>query len=62
MHQRTESLEELIRWLKGQFDTGKYTEIHYGIWFELDKTVIPPEYIPIDTVEKDIDAIQNGLK
>ena len=46
MHQRIEPLEELIAWLKEQFDAGKYTEIHYGIWFELDEEVIPPEYIP----------------
>ena len=38
--------EELIDWLKEQFDAGKYTEIHYGIWFELAMEVIPPEYIP----------------
>lgn len=46
MHQRTEPLEELIYWLKDQYDAGKYTEIHYGIWFELDREVIPEEYIP----------------
>ena len=46
MHQRIEPLEELIDWLKEQFDAGKYTEIHYGIWFELAMEVIPPEYIP----------------
>jgi hypothetical protein len=38
--------KELIDWLKKQFDSGKYTEIHYGIWFSLDTEVIPPEYIP----------------
>lgn len=46
MHQRIEPLEELIDWLKEQFDAGKYTEIHYGIWFALDTEVIPPAYIP----------------
>jgi len=46
MHQRTEPLEELADWLQDQFDAGKYTEIHYGIWFELDREVIPKEYIP----------------
>ena len=45
-HPVNKSPEDLITWLQEQYDAGKYTDIHYGIWFELDKKVIPKEYIP----------------
>jgi hypothetical protein len=35
---------ELLAWLKQQWETGKYDEIDYGVWFELEESVIPLEY------------------
>jgi hypothetical protein len=37
---------ELLAWLKQQWETGKYEAIDYGVWFELDESVIPLEYKP----------------
>ena len=45
-HPVNKSPGDLIAWLQEQYDAGKYTDIHYGIWFELDREVIPEKYIP----------------
>ena len=38
--------KELLAWLKSEYDAGKYEDIYYGVWFSLDKKVIPSKYIP----------------
>ncbi len=40
------NFDDFIKWLKEIYDAGKYKEIDYGIWFDLDEKVIPKEYIP----------------
>jgi hypothetical protein len=37
---------ELLAWLKQQWETGKYEDIYYGVWFELEESVIPLHYRP----------------
>jgi hypothetical protein len=37
---------ELLAWLKQQWETGKYKDIDYGVWFELEESVIPLHYMP----------------
>ena len=40
------SFDKFIKWLTEMYDTGKYREIHHGVWFHLDESVIPKEYLP----------------
>jgi hypothetical protein len=36
---------KLVTWLKETYYGSKDREIAYGIWFELDREAIPPEYL-----------------
>jgi len=40
------NFDEFIIWLNEIYDAGRYKEIDYGVWFDLDKKVIPKKYIP----------------
>jgi len=39
------NFDEFVKWIKNMYDEGKYKEINYGIWFDLDEKVLPEEYI-----------------
>ena len=39
-----EPTEKIITWLRTQFEEGKYDDINFSIWFDMDEQDIPSEY------------------
>ena len=44
MAELSKTIDELNEWLKKKWNEGKYDEIDYALWFDMDEQDIPSEY------------------
>ena len=40
------NIHELVKYLELEYNKGNYYDLSYSIWFDLDESVIPKEYLP----------------